>query len=314
MAVGKELVEGPHGGDGLRVARALGIDPRDLLDLSASLNPTPPPVADIVARHLWLTRHYPDAEAAHERFAHELGVDVARLVLTNGGSEAIALVAAVLRRGTVIEPEFSLYRRHLDHVDGVDDAADGTATTRWRSNPNNPLGTTAASDALAAVWDEAYWPMTAGTWTSGDDASWRLGSLTKLWACPGLRLGYAIAPSAAAAGQIRDLQSRWSVNALALAALPDLLDHDDLPSTARRLAARRLDFTTAAQQLGYVTRPGVAPWLLLEGTSGLRDRLAALGIVVRDCTSYGMPGVHRVALPPDGTVDRVLTALDHVRA
>jgi hypothetical protein len=42
------LAPGPHGGDGLAVARQLGLEPGDLLDLSASLNPLAPDVAATV--------------------------------------------------------------------------------------------------------------------------------------------------------------------------------------------------------------------------------------------------------------------------
>ena len=42
---------GAHGGDGPRLARALGISPDAVLDLSASLNPCAPDVAGLVARH-----------------------------------------------------------------------------------------------------------------------------------------------------------------------------------------------------------------------------------------------------------------------
>ena len=52
---------GPHGGDGARIARALGLDPDSLLDLSASLNPVAPDIVTLAARHLGSLRHYPDA-------------------------------------------------------------------------------------------------------------------------------------------------------------------------------------------------------------------------------------------------------------
>ena len=78
-------------------------------------------------------------------------------MLTNGGAEAIALVAAELGAGEVVDPEFSLYRRHLPTV--------AAGAGRWRSNPSNPLGALAAADDVAAVWDEAFWPLATGTWT-----------------------------------------------------------------------------------------------------------------------------------------------------
>lgn len=184
-----------HGGDGPAVAAALGLDPTAVLDLSASLNPFAPDVPAMARRHLASLVAYPDDRAATEAMADELGIDAGRLVLTNGGSEAIALVAAHVGVGAVVEPEFSLYRRHLPSVDPT--------AGRWRSNPSNPLGQLAADEETAAVWDEAFYSLATGTWTRGDDHAWRLGSLTKLWACAGLRIGYAIAPSVEDADAIR---------------------------------------------------------------------------------------------------------------
>ena len=296
---------GEHGGDGRAVVRELGLPVGQVLDLSASLNPFAADIAEITRRiaRLAALDAYPDPESATALFARHLDVDARRVVLTNGGSEAIALVASELGDGLVIDPDFSLYRRHLRTGD---DATGG----RWRSNPSSPLGTVAPDDHTAVVWDEAFWPMTMGSWTRGDDASWRVGSLTKLWACPGVRIGYVIAPDTAAAGRVRHAQPRWSVNALALAVVAELLPRTDLATTAARIAEHRATFAGAVTALGYSVRPGIAPWLLLDDSPGLRAALAPTGIVVRDCMSFGMPGVHRIGLPRPVDVDRVLDALD----
>lgn len=294
---------GPHGGDGASLARSLGLASDRLLDLSASLNPFAPDVPALAAKHSNSLVAYPDATTATAELALAIGVDPERVVLTNGGSEAIALVAAVLGDGLVIEPDFSLYRRHLR-------AADDTAAGRWRSNPASPLGTVAAHGETATVWDEAFWPMTMGTWTRGDDASWRLGSLTKLWACAGLRIGYVIAPDISKANAVRSIQPRWSVNGLALALLPELLALEDLSATARRIATYRSEFAAEVAALGYAVADGIAPWLLLENTPGWRATLAPLGVAVRDCSSFGLVDTHRVGLPRPAELDRVLTAFD----
>ena len=286
------------------------MDQDQVLDLSASLNPFAPDVPAMAVEFVHTLVGYPDASAATDSLAAAIGVDPRRMVVTNGGAEAIALTAAVVGDGVVVDPEFSLYRRHLrtgqDAGGHTGAHADGG---RWRSNPASPLGVLAGRDETAAVWDEAFWPMTMGTWTRGDDASWRLGSLTKLWACAGLRLGYLIAPDVAAADAARALQPRWSVNALALALLPELLAVEDLASTARRIGTHRASFADAVASLGYAVADGVAPWLLLDDTPGLRATLAPRGVVVRDCASFGLPTVHRIALPRPVDVDRVLTAL-----
>lgn len=292
-----------HGGDGPAIAAALGVDLADLLDLSASLNPFAPDVPAMAAARLSSLVAYPDHDAATKAMAEAIGVEPDRMVLTNGGAEAIALVARHLGSGAIVDPEFSLYRRHLPEVNP--DAG------RWRSNPSNPLGVLAADDEIAAVWDEAFYPLATGTWTRGDDNSWRLGSLTKLWACAGLRLGYAIAPTVAHADAIRALQPRWAVSGLALALLPDLLAVTDLEGWTAQIAELRDRFASKITELGFSVTEGAANWVLLDGVDAplLRNQLAEHGIIVRDCSNFGLPTTVRIALPLPEQLDRVLAAL-----
>ncbi len=297
---------GAHGGDGAAVAAALGRSPDQLLDLSASLNPFGPDLTTVVTKRFDSLTRYPDSAIATSALAAAMQIDPDRLVLTNGGAEAIALVAAELGDGLVTDPDFSLYRRHLR-------TGNDPAGGRWLSNPSSPLGSIAAADERATVWDEAFWPMTMGTWTRGDDTAWRLGSLTKLWACPGLRLGYVIAPNSTAAHRIRDAQPRWAVNGLALAVTPELLANEDLPTTAERIRVHRSMFAREVASLGYGVMSGIAPWLLIEQSPGLRAALAASGLLVRDCTSFGLTDVHRIGLPPPEHVETVLAALANAR-
>jgi threonine-phosphate decarboxylase len=271
------------------------------------MNPFAPDVSNLLRRLLRtrssIVADYPDPSAATAALAAAIGVDSDRLVLTNGGAEAIALTAAVVRIGSIVEPEFSLYRRHLDSVE--------SGAPRWRANPSNPLGRLAPAADTAGVWDEAFYPLATGRWTRGDIGSWRLGSLTKLWHCPGLRLGYVIAPSGAAAAQIRRCQPRWSVNGLVAAAVPELLAATDLTGWAAGIAELRADFTRALTTLGYTAEPTDSNWVLVADQS-LRDRLAPLGVVVRDCTSFGIPGLARVAIPRPAQLDRVITCFAQV--
>src|SRR5207244_11861025 len=110
---------------------------------------------------------------------------------------------------------------------------------RWRSNPRNPTGRLAAPGGTAAVWDEAFYPLATGAWTRGDAGAVVVGSLTKVFACPGLRLGYVLAPAAHFADRLRRRQPRWAVNGIAAALLPALLDRADLPAWARGIAELR---------------------------------------------------------------------------
>jgi histidinol-phosphate/aromatic aminotransferase/cobyric acid decarboxylase-like protein len=285
---------GQHGGDGALVAAALGLDPDDVLDLSASLNPVAPDISQLAARHLGSLRHYPDTKVATRALAEAMQVDPSRLLLTNGGAEAIALVADALG-GYVEEPEFSLYPR----------SARGP---RWRSNPHNPTGRLAQGDEQAGVWDEAFYPLSTGCWTRGDGAV-VVGSLTKLFACPGLRLGYVLADEALIA-HLAARQPCWAVNALAVALLPELVSLADLPSWARQIASLRGELEALLGAFGLEPLASQASYVLCENAAGLRQRLASFGVVVRDCASFGLAGHARIAVPTEEGLERLAKALE----
>ncbi|MFN0027595.1 MAG: aminotransferase class I/II-fold pyridoxal phosphate-dependent enzyme [Acidimicrobiales bacterium] len=300
---------GAHGGDGAALGRALGVPTSEIIDLSASLNPFAPPVAAMAAALLHrepdTLRAYPDAGPATAALAKAMNVDPTRLVLTNGGAEAIALLAGLAPVGWVEDPEFSLYRRHLAEV--------RPGTARWRSNPSNPLGRLAQPQDHAEVWDEAFYPLATGQWTRGEDHGWRLGSLTKLWACPGLRAGYLIAPDAHQAQQIRSRQPRWSVNGLALAMMEPLLALTDLPGWHAAMVNARSAFGAALRRLGFDVTETEATWLLVSDPHGdLRARLAAHRLLVRDTTNFGLPGLIRVALPEPARIELAVAAFTEV--
>ena len=296
---------GAHGGDGPRLAAALGIPVGEVLDLSASLNPVAPDPVPVVRRHLDSIRRYPDDSAATAALAAAAGVDPALLVLTNGGAEAIALVASHPGAGWVEDPEFSLYRRHLPEID--------PGGTRWRSNPHNPSGLLAPPDAVAGVWDEAFWPLSTGTWTRGDSAAGSVvvGSLTKLFACPGLRAGYVICPDDSTAARLRAVRPEWSLNGLAASALPEMLDRADLELWSKQCTELRQDLASVLRQAGLEPRPSDANWVLVDTPEApdLRRRLAARAVLVRDCTSFGMPDTLRIAVPDARGLERLTAAL-----
>jgi histidinol-phosphate/aromatic aminotransferase/cobyric acid decarboxylase-like protein len=267
-----------------------------VLDLSAGMNPVAPDVAALAAGCLDSLRHYPDVAVATRALAEAMEVDPDRLLLTNGGGEAIALVAGALG-GHVDEPEFSLHPRDPDG-----------AGPRWRSNPHNPTGRLAGADDQAGVWDEAFYPLATGRWTRGDGAV-VVGSLTKVFSCPGLRLGYVLGDEALVA-EVAARQPCWSVNALAVALLPELLALADLPRWARHLAELRAELATLLAAHGLEPLASEASFVLCARAPGLRARLAPYGVVVRDCASFGLDGQARVAVPTEDGLERLARALE----
>jgi histidinol-phosphate/aromatic aminotransferase/cobyric acid decarboxylase-like protein len=299
------LAPGDHGGDGPRLAAALGVTPEAVLDLSQSLNPQAPDVRGIVARHLDELGRYPDPTRARDALAEAIGTDRRRLMLTNGGAEAIALVAGHLGCGWVEEPEFSLYRRHLSRLD--------PGAPRLRSNPHSPSGRLAPAGDRAGVWDEAFYQLATGTWTRGDAerGAYVVGSLTKLWAAPGLRLGYVLAPDDDAAAAVARRQPAWATNGLACAAMPDLLEATDLPAWSAAVARLRAGLVDLLAAHGLRAKSSDANWVLVAAP-GLRDALLPHAVAVRDCASFGLPGTVRIAVPDEDGLRRLDQALSEM--
>lgn len=286
---------GPHGGDATAVARALGVPIDQMLDLSQSLNPVAPDPVPVLSRHLESLRRYPDTARATAVLARAMGVEETHVLLTNGGSEAITLVSAEIG-GRVAEPEFSLHPRH--------------GSPLWRSNPHNPSGRLAAPEDHADVWDEAFYPLATGQWTRGADDAIVVGSLTKLLGCPGLRIGYVLVPDSGVAvlDRCRRRQPLWAVNGLAVSALPDLLAPVDLVAWSARVRTLRGELEAVLRGHGLEPQHSDASWVLVEAP-GLRARLAPHGVVVRDCTSFGLPEMARIAVPTAHGLDRLDEAL-----
>jgi len=124
-----------------------------------------------------------------------------------------------------------------------------------------------------------------------------LRSMTKDHALAGLRLGYALA-SPEVVTTLKKVQPSWSVNAAAQAAgLAALSDADHLRETLPKIAEAKAYLEEELTCLGLRVVPSTANFLLVEVGDGrtLRRRLLSHGLMVRDCTSFGLPEYVRIA-------------------
>ncbi|MEY2447928.1 MAG: hypothetical protein QOH79_1404, partial [Acidimicrobiaceae bacterium] len=70
----------------------------------------------------------------------------------------------------------------------------------------------------------------------------------------------------------------------------------------------RTQLVQLLEEHGYTPEPSDSNWVLLEAP-GLRDRLAHHGVVIRDCTSFGLPHHVRIAVPDEPGLERLSSAL-----
>ena len=196
--------------------------------------------------------HYPPAEPMEEQaiLANHLQVPNETILLTNGATEAIYLVATWLQkkfscrcRSIILIPTFSEYEdacRLAGHVvqcvTSLNDVPDDVSAL-WLCNPNNPTGRCIPVATLFAwaqrhpnaylIIDQSYEDFCLSPMLTPSDAAHssniiQLHSMTKRFAIPGLRLGYIVA-SSSIIRELRSIKMPWSVNALALEACRWLL-------------------------------------------------------------------------------------------
>jgi histidinol-phosphate aminotransferase len=184
----------------------------------------------------------------------------------------------------------------------------------WFANPANPTGqyvSQATVEAILTVFDgllvldEAYRNFVAEPWPSLPlHESGRVvlvRSMTKDYALAGLRLGYVVAHPTIIA-HLRRVRVPWSVNALAQAAgLAALQSESFLIESRARLLADRVTLVQALEALGWACVPTdthffltrvPAPW---PDAATVREALLRAGLMVRDCTSFGLPRHIRLA-------------------
>lgn len=307
-----------HGGDVWQ-----GDDPSEYLDFSANLNPEGPPdwVRAAMAQGLERARYYPDprGRAARAGMAAFLGLPEACVLPTSGGIEAAALVADFTQRAgegarnVVAQPTFQEYGRLCGAYRNADREgllrhAFSEGETLWLCNPNNPTGDALSrvgllrlSDRAGAagarlVVDEAFIGYCPEASVADRVASRPslivLGSLTKLLAIPGIRLGYLAAHPTVIEALERRLPP-WRLNCAAEAVAAALPGHgDDFASIRALNEGRRARFCERLRALGIKVYPSRANFVMCDFGRDMRPAVEALlgkRILVRPCGMF--PGL-----------------------
>jgi threonine-phosphate decarboxylase len=322
-------------------------------DFSAGINPLGPPASVLAALrdNLAAVARYPDpaCRILTRHLARLHGVGRECVVAGNGAAELIHAVARAVRprRAAVVEPTFTEYRRAslrcgavIDHwlsekayFQPVPFDPEG-ADLVWLCNPNNPTGRLWPPGALAPwvaahsesvfVVDEAFLPFRPDEPGHSVAAAVErlpnlvvVRSLTKLYALPGLRLGYALA-APEWAERLREQLPPWSVNALAqLAGLVSLEDEAYLESTHDWFRTEPARFLQRLRTLDdrLEALPTQANFVLLRlrhvTAATVAARLAEHHILVRDAGDFvGLgPSWVRVAVRTAAENERLLEAL-----
>ncbi|CAG0946109.1 partial Histidinol-phosphate aminotransferase, partial [Anaerolineae bacterium] len=140
-------------------------------------------------------------------------------------------------------------------------------------------------------------------------------SMTKDYALPGLRLGYAFGHSDVIAA-LDKVRAPWSVNSFAQAAgLAVLQDDAFLQQTLAQIRAASIELRASITRLGWRVVPSAVHFFLVEvgDAKAFRSALAERGVIVRDCTSFGLPAFVRIATRTPVENARLIAALETLR-
>lgn len=343
---GEAMIKG-HGGNIYELAREQGCEPAAITDMSSNVNPfgALPGLQDHLLSKVAAIESLPEADAATitALFAEHCGVKPENVAPGNGSTQLLYALPRALKTRKVlivgptyadyasaclqqgITPDYLLaaeadrFRVDLDRLS----AAAQNYDTVFICNPNNPTGTLLPPEKLAQIFaarpdtvfivDESYLPFAQEARQAHDQYGdlpnvVRMTSMSKIFKIPGLRIGFAIAPS----GIIHRLQRfamPWSVNSLACEAVAFILQNE---STANAFVEETQTFLVRERNR-ILTRytgsphihwyPSCTPFMLAKLKGAHRGpqvctELARHLILIRDCSNFmGLTECHiRVSL------------------
>jgi histidinol-phosphate aminotransferase len=322
-----------------------------LLDFAVNVRGDGPPawLRDRLVATLDRLGRYPSAAddlAAREAAAARHHRHPDEVLVLSGAAEGFALLpalrpglAAVVHPGFT-EPEVALrtagievHRVLTDQTDGHQlraGAVPAAADLVVLGNPTNPTSVLHPAEVVRAlarpgrvlVVDEAFADAVPGEPESlaGDAATpglLVLRSLTKTWALPGLRAGYALGEPGLLA-RLGAGRPPWPVGALGLEAVRACCQPAAVAEAELAADAMVADRSWLVEALGalpgvHVRQPAAGPFLLLRVPRGpeVRAALRAAGIAVRRCDTFpGLTDDHlRVAVRPPAVAGVLVAAL-----
>ena len=326
-----------------------------LVDYAVNVRLDHPPtwLRDRLAAALDRLGGYPSA-ADHDSAVRAVADRHARrpdqVLLLNGSAEGFALLPLLSPRlAAIVHPSFTepevalsdagvpIHRVRLSEDDGyqlrpelVPDEADLVVA----GNPTNPTSVLhPASSVLSlsrpgrvVVVDEAFMDAVPGERESlaGHDVAGLLvfRSLTKMWALPGLRAGYALG-SPDLLARLTAHRPQWPIGTLTLEAFRACSEFNAVEEANRaavQFEADRAELVRALTELPgiQVHEPASAPFLLLTVKDGpnLRAALRERGVAVRRGDTFpGLGPNHiRIAVRSPERTEPLLTALREVLA
>lgn len=304
---------------------------RFICDFSVTTNAFGAPASAVAAAAGALDgiAHYPaaDCRAALDALSEFCEFPASQMLLGNGASEHIELIMRAAPEGGFCASPYAAaymeYARAAKVAGREKVASHREAAVSVVIHPNSPTGDCMELHELEAyvqeaagivVVDESFIAFHGPNWRAHSALNLLNGPLaekvvvlfswTKLWACPGLRIG-SIACSPAWTKTIKRMQVPWSANSLAQAFLVAACsDADYMQRSWDTLPGWKREQEEGIRKLGWKVNelsPAWVPWVFFECPDEATAQRASdvayqAGCPVRLCRSFGTPRCIRVGV------------------
>lgn len=317
-----------HGGDVFQLAQAHGVETSQIVDLSSNIAFVAPEfVSHFLQENLASVHRLPEphSPSLQKKLAEHHQISSNSLLCGAGTTELIQGLchAFASQPVLIVQPTYSDYERcaalhqcQIAHhileekndfslnVEKFCQAVD-SASVVFLCHPNNPTGTCLGKEQLVGwvkkfsgttfVIDESYLPFVV----DGESLSMLgepfpnvvvLRSFSKIYAIPGMRVGWLYSANQGLVQQLGHYVSPWSVNSLAQA-LAKALVGVSVESTVAQIQATKQHFLAKIAPLAWLRAyPSEANFVLLKShrlcAQALHDFFSKHRILIRDCSNF----------------------------
>ena len=268
------------------------------------------------------------------KIAKYLNADIEDIIVGNGSTELISLFIQIKhpRKALIIGPTYSEYEREVSlgggcslyyrleeendfqiDIDSLDNELESDVDLLIICNPNNPTSSAITRGDMRKILDickrKGIFVMVDETYVEFTEDVQKitcvpltryynniviLRGISKFFAAPGLRLGYAICGNGDLRGEMNQRKNPWTINSLAAIAGEIMFTDEDYIARTRMLISGERDrvchILRGCQNIKIFTPTAnfVLIKILKDGVSSLDLFEAAIkkGYLIRDCSTF----------------------------
>ena len=299
-----------HGGDIYTFAKRLGISPDDVIDFSSNINRYRPKIHCDFNR-LDVSRYAdPNYTDLKKILAQKYGVEMSQIALFNGASSAIAALVPRFEEVAIYAPAYGEYRRFAKHVTLINRFEDLEKLPPENAlvvfvNPATPDGKFYDLEALFTIWearnntvliDESFLEFTAFASATAYLRRYKklyiLKSLTKFYACAGVRVGVVLSHEEIIS-EIEKDAPMWTLSTYDVAYISQALQDETFGETARaKLSEEKRLLHEVLGKSPYVEKiyPSDANFFLVKlrdiDAEVLQQKCDKEAILIRNCENF----------------------------